>query len=62
MLDVKIKILKKEGKENIIYKFVIVFEDLIKLKILSVVFLLILFGLMRNVWFYIIFYWCCWGW
>lgn len=38
ILDVKIKMLKKEGKENIIYKFVIVFEDLIKLKILSVFF------------------------
>ena len=58
MLDAKIKILKKEGKENITHKPAIAPEDLTKLKTSSVVLPSTPLGLMRNVWFHTTLYWC----
>ena len=58
MLDAKIKILKKEGKENITHKPAIAPEDLTKLKISSVFLPSTPLGLLRNVWFHTTLYWC----
>ena len=58
MLDAKIKILKKEGKENITHKPAIAPEDLTKLKTSSVFLPSTPLGLLRNVWFHTTLYWC----
>ena len=58
MLDAKIKMLKKEGKENITHKPAIAPEGLTKLKTSSVVLPSTPLGLLRNIWFHTTLYWC----
>ena len=58
LLDAKIKALKREGKQNVQHKQPIDLDDLRKLKDSDTIKLTSPHGLLRNVWFHTMLYWC----
>lgn len=58
MLNSKLKVQKQEGKENVSHKPVIESGDLIKLRSSTALRGNTALGLLRNVWFHVVLYWC----
>ena len=58
MLNAKVVSLKRHGKENVKHKPAIETEDLVRLKFSQVLSPSNLLGLLRNVWFHVILFFC----